>query len=304
VDPPGNGSGSGSGEQPGSGNSSGAGDEQGSGSGSGAEEQPGAGAPPDSGQEGEITVTGSAALQERLNGLEDNTPATPYRVKVEGFNLANARAGDSLRTLYTALSRYVIFDFSDSYGETFANASIDSNPNKANITGIILPPGLRTIETNAFDRCINLVSADLSGVATINRGAFSRCEKLETLLTEEVTEIADAVSGNGAFHNCISLVSVSLPKAVKIGIKTFNSCDSLSTVYAPKATVIGEKAFAGCKNLKHIVLGETPPELGDSVFASKKPEAIYVPASAVNTYKNTDVTGWTEALKAKVQAMP
>jgi hypothetical protein len=242
-------------------------------------------------------------VQAYLDAQEENTETTPYRIKVDGINLAGTGAGNALKGLYFALSRYVALDLSGSHGERFANVAPKTALYKDKITEIILPPGLHTINTNAFVGCENLVSANLSEVTTVNNGAFTGCTELETLLMEEVTKIGDATE-YGTFHNCISLVSVSLPKAMEIGIKAFNSCESLSTVYAPRATVIGDSAFKDCKNLKHIVLGETPPALGKSVFAAGKPEAIYVPASAVTTYKNTDVMGWTEALKAKVQAIP
>jgi hypothetical protein len=295
VEDPDHGEGSDTGEQPDNGDGSGSGDGQGSGGNPGSEEQP----------DGGVALIGSAAVQTYLDGQKDNTVTTPYLIKVGDIDLERNAAGNALKGLYSALSRFVILDLSGSYGEKIINASLKSNPNKANITGIILPPGLTTVDINAFADCKNLVSADLRDVTTVNHGAFSGCKNLETLIMEEVTKLEN-IEGktDGAFYNCDSLTSVSLPKAMEIERETFNSCDSLSTVYAPRATVIGDSAFAGCKNLKHIVLGETPPALGDSVFANGKPEAIYVPASAVNTYKNTDVKGWTETLKAKVQAMP
>jgi hypothetical protein len=312
----------GAGEQPGDDDGdTGAEDEPGDDGGTGAEDEPddgdggtGAGDEPGDddggsgageGQGGGVALTDSAAVQAYLDGQEENTAATPYPIKVGGINLASNGAGNALKGLYSALSRFVILDLSDSYGEKIINASVASNPNKANITGIILPPGLATVDTNAFADCKNLVSADLREATTVNHGAFSGCKNLETLIVEEATKLENGEGKtDGAFYNCDSLASVSLPKVREIERETFNSCDSLSTVYAPKSMVIGDNAFKACTNLKRLTLGETPPELGASVFADGKPEAIYVPASAVNTYKNTEVAGWTEALKAKVQAIP
>jgi hypothetical protein len=269
VEDPDQGEGSGAVDQPGGGGGTGAG--QGSG------DDPGSGNDPGDG------LTGSAAVQEYLDGLEGNTETTPYLIKVGGIDLSKRSAGNALKGLYLALSRFVTLDLSGSYGEIFANVAPKTAQNKDKIIGIILPPGLYTIDVNAFVGYENLVSADLSGVTTIVNGAFNGCAKLETLAMEEVTKITDATSsGKGVFQGCDSLVSVSLPKAAEIGIR----------------------AFAGCANLNHIVLGETPPALGAAVFAEGKPEAIYVPESAIDTYKNTDRTGWTEALKAKVQPMP
>jgi hypothetical protein len=83
-------------------------------------------------------------------------------------------------------------------------------------------------------------------------------------------------------------------------------------VHAPKAEMIGDKAFAGCKNLESLTLGETPPELGEDVFARNKagqllaPQGIYVPKQAFDTYMNihTETTNWTDDLKAKVASLP
>jgi hypothetical protein len=291
----------GSGDQPGSGNTPSSGDNHGSGDTPGSGDNPGSGIDPI----GEAEVTGAAALQQYLDGQGENTAENPYRVKVGGVNLAGTGSGNNLKGLYAALSRYVALDLSGSYGEKFANMTAKTAPNKVKITEIILPNGLTSIDVNAFSGCAELVSADLGGVTTIPQGAFSGCNKLATLVMDEVTEIInDGATTNGAFHNCDSLVSVSLPKASKIGKKSFNSCGSLSTVYAPSVAIIEDKAFAGCKSLVSITLGETPPALGNDVFAKSKPTAIYVPSSSVNTYKNTDVAGWTEDLKAKVRAIP
>jgi hypothetical protein len=310
----GQGAGPKAGDQPTGGESPGTVEQPGSGEGGadnpGAGEEPGSGGSPGDGvgqdeEEGLVAVTNVAALQEYLDGQPENGPENPYPVKVSGINLAGKGEGNALKGLYLALSRYVALDLSGSYGKSFANVSVDNVSDKGKITAIILPSGLTTIEKNAFEKCGELVLAHLNEVTTIEHGAFSRCSKLEILIMEEVKKIEyTSKSANGAFHNCDALTSVSLPKAEKIGTLTFNSCDALSTVHAPLVTEIGDKAFAECKNLAYLTLGETPPALGDSVFADNKPETIYVPASSVNTYKTTTVTGWTDSLKAKIQAIP
>lgn len=119
---------------------------------------------------------------------------------------------------------------------------------------------------------------------------------------KKVEAITNTTKGNGAFNQCNSLISVSLPNATEIGNLTFNGCDSLSTVNLPKVATIGEKAFAGCKKLEMLTLGTTIPELGTTVFAAGKPEMIYVPVSALSAYKTTTKANWTD-LKVKVQAL-
>jgi hypothetical protein len=252
-----------------------------------------------------VALTGAKALQDYLAAQPENAEATPYLVKLGGINLASAAAGNTLKGLYAALSRYVALDLSDCAGEKYANITPGTAPNKAMITEIILPPELTTIEVNAFAGCAALVAIDMSGVTTIINGAFNGCEKLQTVLMEEVERIENDTSGAaGAFNKCTALTWVSLPKVAKIGKRTFKDCTALATVSTPNATVLEDNAFDGCTSLESLTLGATPPELGDAVFAANMPEAIYVPASAVSAYQSTSAKGWTDALKEKVQAQP
>ncbi|MDR1375174.1 MAG: leucine-rich repeat domain-containing protein [Treponema sp.] len=258
--------------------------------------------------ENPVPVNGTGDLQHYLEELPQNTETDPYLIRVGGVDLASAKTGaaeNTLKNLYTALSRYVALDLSDCFGESLPSFTSNTAPHKANILAVLLPEELRTIKSNAFTGCTALVSADMPGVTTIMQGAFSGCVKLETVYLENLGAIKnDGSTTNGAFHQCSALSTVFLPKAEEIGKKTFNSCTALSVVYVPRVTTIGDRAFAGCTGLDCLILGETPPELGEAVFAGNKPERIYVPAAAVDAYKNTLTKGWTDALKAKIRAVP
>jgi hypothetical protein len=257
--------------------------------------------------ENPVSVTGTGDLQNYLEGLPQNTETDPYLIRVGEIDLASTKtsaAENTLKNFYTALNRYVALDLRGCFGESLPSFTPKVAPNKANILALILPDELNTIKSNAFVGCTALVSADMPGVTTIMQGAFSGCEKLETVYLENLEAIKnDGSTTNGAFHKCTALSTVFLPRAREIGKKTFNSCTALSVVYIPQVTIIGDKAFAGCTGLDCLILGETPPELGEAVFAGNKPECIYVPSSAVDTYKNTLTKGWTDGLKAKVRAI-
>jgi hypothetical protein len=255
-----------------------------------------------------IELTGTRELQDYLAEQQTNTETNPYIIKVGGIDLSSSKTKateNNLIDLYTVLNRYAALDLSDCFGELFYKFTVTKAPNKAKIRALILPPELKTIPLNTFVDCSALVSADMPGVTTISHGAFNGCTKLEALYLDNVECIEnDGGSTVGAFNNCTALTSVFLPKAVKVEKKSFNSCTSLAIVYLPRAGVIGDKAFAGCTSLECLILGETPPELGKTVFADKKPGVIYVPSSAIDTYQNTVTTGWTDTLKAKVRALP
>ncbi|GHV76667.1 hypothetical protein AGMMS49942_14880 [Spirochaetia bacterium] len=265
------------------------------------EEEPGYVENPD----GSVTVTGVKALMTWLADQSDNTETEPYAIKLKGVNLASGDK-NNLRGLYAALSRYVVLDLSACTGEKISNIS---DPGKAKIREIILPLNLITVGKSAFLGCTELTTIDMPGVTIIEHLAFSGCVKLETLHMEKVEAITNTTTGNGAFHQCDSLVSVFLPKATEIGKRTFNSCDSLSSVQLPAVTAIGDSAFASCKSLESLTLGATPPELGKTVFPSKAgaflvPDVIYVPESALDAYKNIPDKGWDADLEGKVQAQP
>lgn len=63
----------------------------------------------------------------------------------------------------------------------------------------------------------------------------------------DVTEI-----GSGAFQDCTSLTSVTIPSSVtRIGENAFCNCTALSSVaIGNKETIIGLGAFLGCSSLK------------------------------------------------------
>jgi hypothetical protein len=269
--------------------------------------------------------SGSAELSTWLASLPENTQENPYRVKISNINLGSRASTNSLQTLYDALSRYVILDLSGCTGSNYINVNTEK---KKKIVSIALPQSIAIIETNAFLDCTALISAELPNVTSIGHMAFGGCSNLESVLMPEILELTNTVataSTHGAFYNCVSLKSVSMPKATAIqrdsfykctaltsislpqatviGEGTFRHCDNLLSVSIPKAAFIGDNAFNDCKKLESVTLGSEPPELdGNSVFASGKPlYGIYVPASAISTYQNTTKEYWTPALKDKVK---
>ncbi|MDR1955623.1 MAG: leucine-rich repeat domain-containing protein [Treponema sp.] len=231
-------------------------------------------------------LTGVAALKAYLTDLPENTEDTPYRIKVNGINLEKTTtSGDTLRTLYEALIRYVALDLSGCTGEKISNVTVKVAPNKANLVSLILPNTVLTIEVNAFSDCIALSTVKMPKVTTIIHGAFSNLAKLTSVYMPEVQIIENSTSpSGGVFYKCVALTSVSMPKVQSIG----------------------NNAFYGCTGLSAITLGSIPPVLeGSNVFKNAQLlSAIYVPAAAVTSYQNTDKTNWILDLKQKIQALP
>ena len=89
------------------------------------------------------------------------------------------------------------------------------------------------------------------GITTINESLFSGCYKLTSVtIPSSVTSI-----GNSAFAGCSSLASITIPNGVtSIGNSAFAGCSSLTSITIPKSvTVIADWAFAGSSSLWHVL---------------------------------------------------
>lgn len=111
--------------------------------------------------------------------------------------------------------------------------------------------------------------------------------------------------GANAFYENMGLRSVTIPNGMtSIGASAFNSCPGLLAMSIPASvTSIGDSAFSGCTGMgAYHFYATTPPTLGSSVFSSIPSDCvIYVPSSAVNTYKSA--TNWS-AYAGYIQGEP
>ena len=101
-------------------------------------------------------------------------------------------------------------------------------------------------------------------VTTIGRGAFHNCKSLASItLPEGVTTI-----GENAFYGCTSLASITLPEGVTtIGDNAFQGCTSLTNITLPEGvTTIGKYAFRYCSHLASITLPEGVTTIGANAF--------------------------------------
>ena len=191
-----------------------------------------------------------------------------------------------------------------------------------NLTSITIPNSVTKIGEYAFNGCTSLTSITIpNSVTKIGEYAFNGCEKLTSVtLQDGLTTI-----GTHTFSNCTSLTSITIPSSVKaigdyafsctnisnvvihdgveiIGNYTFYDCDNLTSITIPSSvTHIQTYAFRGCDNLTITLLSAYPPELGTTPFdnTSKNKTLIFVPAEAVDIYKNdADWKNYAENIKA------
>ena len=118
-------------------------------------------------------------------------------------------------------------------------------------TDIIIPEGIISISSCAFENCSNLTNITIpDSVTSIGYGTFEDCTSLTSItIPNGVTSIEGSV-----FENCTSLTSITIPDGVTIiGACGFNRCTSLRNITIPDSvTIIGDLAFAGCESLSNV----------------------------------------------------
>ncbi len=138
---------------------------------------------------------------------------------------------------------------------------ISNNPN---LTEINIPESVESINMS-FGGCTNLkiVKHNLKECSRVN---FYGCKSLTSILLPEFRPENPGIDAN-AFYGCSSLTSITIPESV---------------------TIICNSVFEGCSSLTSLKLeSTTPPALPDGWIQYSG--TIYVPSSAVNTYKTADV---------------
>lgn len=154
---------------------------------------------------------------------------------------------------------------------------------------VSIPSGVTSIGASAFAFCKNLEDITIpSGVTSMGEYMFVSCESLkEITIPSGVTSIPECM-----FYYCHGLEKITLPSGVtSIGESAFNNCYRLTEITLPDVlTEIGDYAFRDCSSLNSVtMLGETPPELGEYVFAnckfSEEKKSIHVPTGKAEEYR-------------------
>lgn len=138
---------------------------------------------------------------------------------------------------------------------------------------VILPEGIKCIESKAFADCFNLKKINFpEGLETVEGRAFMNCGSLtEVILPTTLTKIGDY-----AFHNAgikqltlpdpknvlsiganvfgaIKIKSINIPKNFKLSKAMFSTCQQLRSVnFESNWVLIPERCFYYCTNLEEI----------------------------------------------------
>ncbi len=158
----------------------------------------------------------------------------------------------------------------DTISTKVADFEITENGTLLEYTGknevkVSVPDGVKRIGEGAFRFCKVKHIVLPEGLLSIESSAFDQGRALEMIeIPSSVVQI-----GEFAFCECSNLRSVVIPPSVKrIKPYTFSGCRMLNTVVLPPSIeIIGEKAFQECSELKEIQLPESLEEIERQAFS-------------------------------------
>ena len=122
-----------------------------------------------------------------------------------------------------------------------------------------------------------------TGLTEVSKYTFTGCEDLIRIIIPQNVNIID----EHAFANCTNLARITLNTSLTtIGIYAFGNCSSLKTITIPSSvTTIRGSAFSRSKILSTIYCTPTTPPTGLDNYTFETTCKIYVPLSAVSSYK-------------------
>ena len=199
------------------------------------------------------------------------------------------------------------------------------------VISITIPNSVTLIEYNAFQNCTKLTSITIpESVTTIGASIISGCTSITTInfnaischstysspiyLFGNLSSVTSVNIGNqvqviplGFLNGLTNITSITIPSSVTTLDKYSFYGSKLTSIDLPASvTSIENYALYNCPSLTSITIRSTTPPTLDSSYSSTFPNTsqnykIYVPASAVNTYKTT--SGWSY-YSSKIQEIP
>lgn len=157
------------------------------------------------------------------------------------------------------------------------------------LVNVTVPDGVTQLMNYAFERHSALVSVVLpNSLTVIKTSCFAYCTSLTTVTYNSQVTFAGQSS---IFSNCTSITNIwdVLPSGIaQLILYMFSGCTGLKSVTIPSTiTSMQNYVFNGCTGIEEMIFeGTAPPTIASqSLGSTSYTFPIYVPDSAVNTYK-------------------
>lgn len=203
-------------------------------------------------------------------------------------------------------------------GETYFVAVIaqEAFSNCTDLTSVVIPKSVMTIDDYSFENCTALSSVTLhDGLSNINYGAFSGCSSLTSITIpssvnwmfgaffdcsglKSVTISNGVTTIEGAFMSCTNLTTVDIPNSVTNMAAAFSECTSLTSILIPDKVTNINGTFSNCTSLASISIPNSVTEIGGAFWGCTALNSITIPSS-VTTIGNSsfrDCTALTSVI--------
>ncbi len=193
-------------------------------------------------------------------------------------------------TKYTGQDAEVIIPSIDGEGRTVVSIGSAFTSNKT-ITSVIIPSGVTSIGSYAFQACDSLSYIDIpESVTDIGSQVFDGCTSLKAIeLPSQLTNIPYRFLSNSGIEE------ITIPSSVtEISSLAFELCNNLTHVDIPEGLeCIGAYAFRYCSKLENVMIPDSVTEIGEEAFNSIKSIASALPSGlrilGSNAFNGTDI---------------
>ena len=220
------------------------------------------------------TQVSASELAQKIAALTNETGTVTFKVNGEAGSSFFDDVKNALMTLAESGSTVLVsLDLSDVTGvtrvPTYAFCNRDSSSYTytgcTNLTGIVLPDTVGTIDSSAFNSCSGLTSVTIPGnVTLIWSSAFENCENLVVTYKGTLAQWCQMSNGFSLLEN-----------AASITLDDVTDLKALTALTIPdNVESIGNYAFAYCTKLTSVKIPEGVKSIGSAFFYCSKNLAV------------------------------